>query len=80
MIAPSNVTSQQISSVVCVAMLGTWLEIVQIDSVERTGATTHRGVQCQVVHRLDGLVEVMLLIENMRSVHVFEMKISTNVE
>lgn len=67
MIAPSNAISLQISSVVSVATLGTWLEIVQIDSVERTGGMMHR-VQCQVVDRLDALVQVMLLIENMRSV------------
>ncbi len=64
-IAPSNAILLQISSVVSVATLGTWLEIVQIDSVGQTGVMTHQ-VQCQVVPLLDASVQVMLLIENMR--------------
>lgn len=46
-------------------MLGTWLEIVQIDSVEQIGAMMHQD-RCLLVDQLDVLAEVMLLIVSTR--------------
>lgn len=61
--AQSNATSLPISFVVSVATLVTWPEIVQIDYVEQTGATTYLAPMAQqpVV-----LVLEMLSTENMK--------------
>lgn len=66
MIAQSNVTSLLTSSVECVAMRVTWLETVQTDSAELTGAMALQEHLHLAVLLLGALAEVMLSTVNMR--------------